>query len=596
MFRASGPAWKPNEIDPDCCGWLLKKGTGAIAWWTKVWVELREDQLIQWEGTSSTMPEGRWKLEDYVLHVPTAETRSRERELILLPNVETNQEGGTVNPLFFCADTDDDFANWKVCLLETCLEMADHVEAERKLGSEYGGSMLVAASSTGPQQSPEDYDVMNVLGKGGFGKVLLVKKKGNTNTQLMAMKMMDKAFIVQQQQQQHMNDELNVMKRIQHPFMIALYNAFQNETSLFLVMEFMQGGDLYVTMMDRPEKCFTEPETQFVVAEIAVALCHLHDLDIAFRDLKPENVLFDTEGHIRLIDFGLAKENVSSADRQTVCGTPIYMSPEAVKGMSQGKQSTHPMANDWWAFGTLIYEMVFGKSPFTARSFDALMAKIVKNDVTFPVGHQITDQCLDLITRLLEKEESARLGAEDRYEVKRHPWFHAIDFDALYRKEISPVFVPEAIPEDPLAHFPDKLTEQVVDKADFQSPGGSEARAALVRVRSKDDFAGFDYRRSRGAAPAGDALPSASPDARVPGTTELQDSADAGPVEWPPELEFMPASEKAEFRTDVAEVARLHPRDSEAMADERRRLERAFCVDPEVLDEVFLFMQQHGAA
>ena len=118
----------------------------------------------------------------------------------------------------------------------------------------------------------------------------------------------------------------------------------------------------------------------------------------------------------------------------------------------------------------------------------ALMAKIAKNDVTFPVGHQITDQCLDIITRLLEKDESARLGAEESDEVKRHPWFGAMDFDALYRKEINPVFVPEAIPEDPLAHFPDKLTEQVVDKADFQSAAGS----AISRAPSKEDFAVSD--------------------------------------------------------------------------------------------------------
>jgi serine/threonine protein kinase len=498
LFRASGPAWKPNEVEPDCCSWLMKKGTGTIGWWKKRWVELRGSQLIHWEGNAgSASHQGKWELENYVLHFPTAETRSRPNEFVLLPKVDTDEEGTVVNPVFFSADSEEDYSQWKACLQEK-MEIADHAEAEQKLSLTYGnaggggsGSMRVSASSRGPEQSPEDFDVMNVLGKGGFGKVLLVKKKGSSRTtgELMAMKMMDKAFIVQQQQQQHTIDELNVMKRVQHPFMIALYNAFQNDASLFLVMEFMQGGDLYVTMQGLPEKKFSEAETQFIAAELCLALCHLHDLDIAFRDLKPENVLFDLEGHVRLIDFGLAKENISDADRQTVCGTPIYMSPESVRGMEQpGSQSDHPMANDWWAFGTLIYEMVFGTSPFTARSFDSLMAKIAKDDVSFPVGHSISPHCIDIIQRLLNKREAQRLGSEDSSEVQRHDWFSkaGIDFAALYRKELQPVFVPEAIPDDPLAHFPTKLTEQVVDKSDFQAPAKS---SALMRTPSRDEFA-----------------------------------------------------------------------------------------------------------
>ena len=364
LFRASGPAWKPREVEPDCCSWLMKKGTGAIGWWKKRWVELRGSQLIQWEGSAgfrvgAAGHQGKWELENYVLHIPSLESRSRANEFILMPKVELDDEGTKVNPVFFAAEAEEEFSQWKACLQEK-MEIADHAEAEQKLSrpGAAGGSMRVSASSSVAEQSPEDWDVMNVLGKGGFGKVLLVKKKGSKSNELMAMKMMDKRFIVQQQQQ-HTIDELNVMKRVQHPFMIALYNAFQNDASLFLVMEFMQGGDLYVTMQARQEKKFTEAETQFIAAELCLALCHLHELDIAFRDLKPENVLFDLEGHVRLIDFGLAKEEVSKSDRQTVCGTPIYMSPEAVRGMDKnGPQSEHPMANDWWAFGTLIYEMV----------------------------------------------------------------------------------------------------------------------------------------------------------------------------------------------------------------------------------------------
>lgn len=488
LFRASGPVWKPNEVDPDYCSWLMKKGTGAMGWWVKHWVELRGDRLLLWDGTGDKTPKGRCKLEDYVLHIPTAQSRSRPNEFVLLPKVDTNAEGTKAKPVFFSADSREDLGLWKACLQEK-MESADHAEAEQKLSSS-PASMAVAASSRGPEQSPEDFDVMNVLGKGGFGKVLLVKKKRNgRNDELMAMKVMDKAFLLQQQQQQHTIDELNVMKRVQHPFMIALYNAFQNDASLFLVMEFMQGGDLYVTMQGLPENKFSEAEAQFIAAEVCLALCYLHELDIAFRDIKPENVLFDLEGHVRLIDFGLAKENISQTDRQTVCGTPIYMSPEMVRGMQQpGTQYTHPMAMDWWAFGVLIYEMVVGTSPFMARSIDRLMAKIANDDVNFPVGHAISPHCIDIIQRLLNKCEAQRLGSEDSSEVQRHDWFSkaGIDFAALYRKELKPVFVPEAILDDPLAHFPTHLTEQIVDKSDFQTPDKSYA---LKRAASRNEFA-----------------------------------------------------------------------------------------------------------
>lgn len=176
-------------------------------------VELRDQGgisfLIHWEGESSARPEGRWQLDNYVVYIPSIEKRSRDHELILLPKVEVDEDGTAVSPVFFSADNDDDLSNWKECLSDK-MEMADRDEAEQKLSMVSGyRSMRVSASTSastsahGPaQQSPEDYDVMNVLGKGGFGKVLLVKKKDNANPQLMAMKMMDKAFIVQQQQQQ----------------------------------------------------------------------------------------------------------------------------------------------------------------------------------------------------------------------------------------------------------------------------------------------------------------------------------------------------------------------------------------------------------
>lgn len=245
----------------------------------------------------------------------------------------------------------------------------------------------------------------------------------------------------------------------------------------------MQGGDLYITMKQRPEKQFGEDETKFIAAEVCLALCHLHNQAIVFRDLKPENVMFDLTGHVRLIDFGLAKQNISDIDRLTVCGTPIYMSPETVRGLTDGSvQTAHPQATDWWAFGTLIYEMIFGKPPFSAPSFDRLMVRIASNEVQVPVGH-VSTFCGDIIRRLLDKTDSLRLGSEDSSEVQQHEWFADIDFAALYRKELCPVYVPEHL-DEPLAHFPDTMTEQIVEMSDFQSPA-AQSRAALAAANEK---------------------------------------------------------------------------------------------------------------
>lgn len=284
-FRASGPAWKPNEVDADFCGWLKKKSTKGIGWWTKEWMELREGQLVQQQRTASRIPKARWKLDAYTLYVRSPETRSREWEFILIPKVAvegSKREDGqsarrkVTTCVYFNADSGDELDEWRTRLLDH-MDESDPAEAERQI--------LNLAPPPVPGQSLDDFDVMNVLGKGGYGMVLLVKKKSNKGNELMAMKKMDKEFIVKKQQEQHVLDELNVMRRVQHPFIIALFNAFQTSTALFLVMEFMQGGDLYVTMQQRPEKQFTEAEARFIAAELCLALCHLHSLDIAFRDL-----------------------------------------------------------------------------------------------------------------------------------------------------------------------------------------------------------------------------------------------------------------------------------------------------------------------
>ena len=190
--------------------------------------------------------------------------------------------------------------------------------------------------------SPEDFDVMKLVGQGGFGKVFLVKRRGEEESveSLLAMKVMDKAQISEGNQEMHIKEELSILAEMDHPFIITLEQAFHTPAKLYLVFEFMPGGDLYITAQGRYDGKYTEEESQFIIAEVTLALGHLHECGIAFRDLKPENVLFDMEGHMRLTDFGLAKRNIATSQRDTACGTPLYMPPEAITNMRDGGACT----------------------------------------------------------------------------------------------------------------------------------------------------------------------------------------------------------------------------------------------------------------
>jgi hypothetical protein len=344
------------------CAWLCVEFRESDAFdrdrpqWKKRWLEVRGDELsCCFDNATGGEVKGTWSLSEYELALfpgQQAAVARRERVIALIPKPEESsgkarllrkpsQRAVTEGeaplpsaPVIFSAEDDEEFNKWSR-VLKSKMAMADEGAASESMCSSFGTPRSMVDSGGGTAEvNAGDFDVMNVIGKGGFGKVLLVQRKPERT--LLAMKVMDKAFILQQEQQSHINSELAVMKQVQHPFIVRLECAFQNPTSLFLVLEFMVGGDLYVTMQRMPQKRFTEAQARFVAAELVLALTHLHSLDIVFRDLKPENVLFDRVGHIRLADFGLAKQDASASLRDTTCGTPLYLSPEAIRGMSDG--------------------------------------------------------------------------------------------------------------------------------------------------------------------------------------------------------------------------------------------------------------------
>ena len=211
----------------------------------------------------------------------------------------------------------------------------------------------------------DDFTILKVLGKGAFGKVMLAK--ANDTQTIYAMKALNKQTLIERNEITHTKTERKALEDTHHPFLVHLRFAFQTPTKLYLVMDYCNGGELFYHLKTAGR--FAEPRARLYAAEITSALHHLHTLKIIYRDLKPENVLLDFEGHVRITDFGLAKDAMELSDKtHTFCGTPDYLAPEIIS------QKGHGRAVDWWSLGTMIYEMLGGLPPFYSDNFNVSRA------------------------------------------------------------------------------------------------------------------------------------------------------------------------------------------------------------------------------
>lgn len=238
----------------------------------------------------------------------------------------------------------------------------------------------------------EHFQIHKVLGRGTYGKVCLVSKFGSAN--LYAMKILKKKAIDQNKQKRHTLTERKVLQNSDCHFIVKLFWAFQSKTKLYLVLEYLPGGELFFHL-DR-ERCFSEPRAKFYCAEILVALNYLHNNGIIYRDLKPENILLDQEGHIRLTDFGLSKDGIENSDYKTYtfCGTPDYFAPEILENKG------HTIALDYWCLGAVLYFMLSGAPPFYSQNKKKTFKSILSTSV--PLIKNTTDNANDLLQKLLK--------------------------------------------------------------------------------------------------------------------------------------------------------------------------------------------------
>jgi serine/threonine protein kinase len=291
-----------------------------------------------------------------------------------------------------------------------------------------------SSSSNSSKVGLREFVLLKVVGKGSFGKVMQVRKKANGR--IYAMKVLQKANIIKRNQVEHTRTERNVLGKIAHPFIVSLNYAFQTTDKLYFVLDYCAGGELFFHL--GREGKFSEDRSRFYAAQIVLALEHLHSLNVIYRDLKPENVLLDHLGNVRLTDFGLSKENVAGIDSgaHSFCGTPEYLAPEVLNRTGHGR------GVDWWSLGALLYEMLTGLPPFYCRDRNQLFERIRGGTLEYP--SHLSPDAVSLLQGLLNRDPQKRLGCgpSDALEIKSHPFFVTINWADLLACKLAPPWVP----------------------------------------------------------------------------------------------------------------------------------------------------------
>ncbi|EEQ97130.1 protein kinase, putative [Perkinsus marinus ATCC 50983] len=352
----------------------------------------------------------------------------------------------------------------------TCLRPNEDLEAIFSV-EDLGASSYVSKATLA------DFEFLKVIGDGASCSVILVRRRDNGK--LYAVKMMTKERILSNNKRmERAMMERKVLAKARHPFIVTMYWAFQTRSHLYFVLEFCAGGELFYHMMQRGH--FDESTAKFYFCEVLLGLEYLHSQNVLYRDLKPENVLLDLDGHVRLTDFGLSKESKAASQLTSFVGTAGYLSPEMIKREGHGK----PL--DFYCLGCLVYVMLTGSLPHFQGNWDEMFARRVTGEsLTYPPW--VSAAARDMCDRLLEADPKTRLGSrKGAREIKDHPWVKSMDWEKLFRKQIKPPIDPSKTKKN----FSPEFTKKPVEAVKARAVKGAAVAAPKVKEGA---FQGWSY-------------------------------------------------------------------------------------------------------
>ncbi|XP_031620795.1 cAMP-dependent protein kinase catalytic subunit 3 [Contarinia nasturtii] len=332
-------------------------------------------------------------------------------------------------------------------------ESEEESEYEEEESDENTSSQNINESQSTKRYVLEDFQLLKTIGTGTFGRVCLCLDQ-KTN-RYCAMKILAMSDVIRQKQVEHVKNEKNILAEIKHPFIVNLIWHTKDDLCLYMLFEYIIGGELFTYLRNAGK--FNNSTANFYASQIILALEYLHENSIVYRDLKPENLLLDREGHLKITDFGFAKK---LKDRTwTLCGTPEYLAPEIIQ--SKG----HNKAVDFWALGILIYEMLCGFPPFYADNPFGIYEKILNGKYEWPC--LVDPIAKDLVKKLLVPDRTRRLGnmKNGSEDIRRHRWFKNLNWDDVYNQRITPPIKPKITTEGDTSNFDDYPDDQVVARA-----------------------------------------------------------------------------------------------------------------------------------
>ncbi|XP_067946415.1 protein kinase C iota type-like [Watersipora subatra] len=333
----------------------------------------------------------------------------------------------------------------------------------------------------------KDFEMLRVIGRGSYAKVLLVEQK--SSKRVYAMKVIKKELVNDDEDIDWVQTEKHVFETASnHPFLVGLHSCFQTPSRLFFVIEFVNGGDLMFHM--QRQRRLPEDHARYYAAEICLGLNFLHEKGIIYRDLKLDNVLLDSEGHIKLTDYGMCKEGLNPGDKtSTFCGTPNYIAPEMLRG------EEYDFSVDWWALGVLMFEMLAGRSPFDIvgnadnpdqNTEDYLFQVILEKTIRIP--RSLSVKAGSVLKGFLNKIPDERLGCHPQTgfaDIQSHPFFRSIDWELLERRQTTPPYKPSVCNDRDLEHFDPQFTSEPVQL----TPDDGDTIAKI----DQSEFEGFEY-------------------------------------------------------------------------------------------------------